>query len=275
VCAQTLIASSSTPSSATAFGAKDDGRSSLLRENPQPDVYAGRMQVAAGESYPMRAFSTVGIAVKVGVGGIGFDVATPLAPKLNLRACASFFTYSLSNLSEDGFNIDGTIYLKSVNTSIDWFPFHGRSFHISPGVTLLNGDNFDGTATVLPGDTITLNDVDYTSSPTDPIIARFNTQNNRFGSRVAPSITVGFGNLVPRDRNKHWSVPFEIGFQYISALKVLLNLSGTACSTDGCGNVQTDPTTQANIQAQQNIINNDIHNLRFFPILSVGVGYRF
>ena len=119
-----------------------------------------------------------------------------------------------------------------------------------------------------------MNNQDYTSSPTDPLIATFSSQNNRFGNRVAPSITAGFGNLIPRS-GRHWSVPFEIGMQYISAPKIGLALTGTGCSTDGCQSVNTDAGTQANVQGQQNIINGDIYNLRFYPIVSVGVGYKF
>jgi hypothetical protein len=33
--------------------------------------------------------------------------------------------------------------------------------------------------------------------------------------------------------------------------------------------------TQANIEAQQARINSDIYDLRFYPILSIGVGYKF
>lgn len=242
--------------------------STASAQDPQLD------QRVARTNDSIRPFSALGIGVKVGVGGIGFDVATPLASRLNLRAGGSFFTYNITNLSESGFNINGSVQLRSVNTSVDWFPF-GGSFRISPGVTLYNGDNFGGTATVPAGSSITLNDQSYTSSATNPLAATFTTPSGRFGNKVAPSITTGFGNLVPRRHGAHWSVPFEIGMQYISAPKILLGLTGTACSTDGCQNVQTDPTTQANIQAQQNTINSDIYDLRFFPILSIGLGYKF
>jgi len=237
------------------------------------DAGSGQAMPSRMERGSTRPFSALGVDVKVGVGGIGFDAATPLGYKFNLRGGAAFFNYSLSNLTEDGFNINGTIALKSITGSLDWFPF-GGSFRISPGVTIYNGNRFDGTASVPPGDTITLNDQDYTSSPTDPLIATFATQNNRFGSRVAPSITTGFGNLIPRGGG-HWSVPFEIGFQYISPPKITLALTGTACSTDGCQSVNSDPTTIANIQAQQAKINGDIYNLRFYPIFSIGLGYKF
>ncbi len=278
LCVLVLIVSPARAASALAVGGATDKPSSAISSSvdlpaaPEPRVGS----YAASETYAsrgMRPFSAVGIDVKVGVGGIGFDVATPLANRLNLRTGAAFFSYNLSNLVEDGFNINGNIRLRSVNTSVDIYPF-GGSFRISPGVTLYNGNNFSGNATVPGGNTITLNDTDYTSSPTDPLVATFTTPNNRFGNRVAPSITTGFGNLIPR-RGGHWSVPFEIGMQYIAPPKIVLGLTGTACSVDGCGNVQTDPMTQANVKAQQDIINGDIYNLRFFPILSIGLGYKF
>jgi hypothetical protein len=246
---------------------------SALPPDP-PLAFAGAGQAISNGPDHLRPFSAVGIAVKVGAAGLGAEAATPLAHKFNLRGGASFFNYNVNNLVEDGFNINGTIALKSVNTSLDWFPFGGK-FRVSPGVTIYNGNRFNGTATVPGGNTITLNDQDYTSSPTDPIIATFGTPNNRFGSRVAPSVTVGFGNLVPRNPGNHWSFPFEIGFQYIKPPVITLSLTGTACSTDGCQSVTSDPTTQANIEAQQAKINSDIYNLRFYPILSFGVGYKF
>ena len=221
----------------------------------------------------MRPFSAVGVAVKVGVAGLGFDAATPLAHKFNLRGGASFFNYTLNDVEDDGFDINGTIALKSITTSLDWFPFGGK-FRVSPGVTIYNGNRYNGTATVPGGNTITLNDQDYTSSPTNPVVATFGTPDNRFGSRVAPSLTVGFGNLVPRGEG-HWSFPFEIGFQYIKPPQITLSLTGTACGTDGCQNVSSDAMTQANIEAQQARINSDIYDLRFYPILSFGVGYKF
>jgi hypothetical protein len=33
--------------------------------------------------------------------------------------------------------------------------------------------------------------------------------------------------------------------------------------------------TQANVLGEQNSINSDIYNLRFYPIISVGMGYKF
>jgi hypothetical protein len=219
-----------------------------------------------------RPFSSVGAAVKLGVAGIGFDVATPLAKKLNLRGGASFFGYS-PNLTEDGINITGSLSFKSINTSVDYFPFHG-SFHLSPGVILYNGNHIAANAAVPGTQSFTLNDTTYYSSTADPVHGIFNVQ---LGNKVAPSFTIGWGNLIPRNGG-HWSVPFEIGFEYISQPKLTLDLQGSTCTNSnntGCSPIASNPTTQANVTAEQNNLQSDISGLQVYPILSIGVGYKF
>ena len=83
--------------------------------------------------------------------------------------------------------------------------------------------------------------------------------------------------MVPRS-GKHFSVPFEIGFQYIGPPLVTINLAGTACSlgpTTGCASIATDPIAQANLRQEQTDLNNDISPLRFYPIVSLGFAYKF
>ena len=80
--------------------------------------------------------------------------------------------------------------------------------------------------------------------------------------------------MIPRS-GRHWSVPFEIGFEYIGAPQIALNLTGTACSSEGCAPVQSEPDTRANIQQEQNQLNSDIAPLRFYPIAPLGISYKF
>ncbi|WP_049789371.1 hypothetical protein [Granulicella tundricola] len=93
-----------------------------------------------------RPFSSLAVAVKIGVAGIGFDVATPLSTRFNLRAGASFFGYQ-TNFTTDGIPIDGNLKLRNAAASVDWYPFHG-SFRISSGITLYNDNNIAATILV-------------------------------------------------------------------------------------------------------------------------------
>ena len=252
-------------------------------DNTDADTFAARRGAyLLGQAVPVsnrevstRPFSAVGIAVKVGIEGVGFDVATPLSTRTNLRAGASFFSYNPA-FSIDSIDTNGAIQLRKVSTLLDFFPF-GGSFRLSAGATLYNGNHLSASALVPGGQTFTLNDTDYVSSAQDPVHGAFDV---RFGNKVAPVFTLGFGNLVPRRAGKRFTVPFEFGFEYIAQPTIALTLAGTACDPTqppvvGCQSIATDPMTQANIAAEQKTLNSDISPLRFFPILSIGFGYKF
>jgi hypothetical protein len=231
------------------------------------------LQAQAISDKPIRPFRTYGIGFTAGTGGIGVQLATPLAQHFNLRASASYFSY-YGNFNSDGLELDGRIQLRQINTSVDWFPFH-NGFHISPGVTLDNRNDIHTLIHVPGGQSFDLGDDTYTSDYANPVngMASFS-----FGNKIAPSLTAGWGNLIPRN-GSHFSVPVEVGFQYIGTPLIAFNLQGSACDQSNppdCGPIE-DPTGMgpADIQAQTAKINNDIRPLRFFPILSVGFGYRF
>jgi hypothetical protein len=260
----------------------------LQAQGPQPFTYststpevqplstdssAGSVgQAEAASQGSMKPFSHVGVAVELGFLGIGGQIAVPLHARGNLRVAGDAFQYSYL-FTTDGFNINSKLNLSSVRLAYDFLPFKG-SFHISPTLMLYNGNNFGGAVTVASGTSVQINNVTYTSSASDPL--RGNPTFS-YSNKVAPGLTIGFGNLVPRQSNHHWSVPFEFGGVYTSQPKALLNLSGTACDQNGlnCQQVATSSSIQANIVAQQNTYQSDYSWLRFYPILQVGVGYKF
>lgn len=218
--------------------------------------------------------SAIAVQLKAGFAGAGIDVATPLAQRLNLRAGASFFQYS-GSYDIDGTHIDGEAKFRSATVQLDIFPF-GGGFRISPGVTVYNGNNLNAAASVAGNAEFDLGDDSFTSAPYDPVKG---TASMTFGNRTAPSLTIGWGNMIPRS-NRHLSFPFEIGVQYLGdAPQIHLDLHGTACGTTsagtGCEQVQTDPQIQQDIRDEENSINSTIRPLRFYPIISFGVAWAF
>jgi hypothetical protein len=103
----------------------------------------------------LQPFSIVGIGLYAGVGGLGFDVATPLSRKLNIRAGAEFFGYS-TTFQDQGANVAIDFRTQSGHASLDWFPLGGR-FRLSPLVVFANTNRVQATALVPAGSTITLN----------------------------------------------------------------------------------------------------------------------
>jgi hypothetical protein len=218
------------------------------------------------------AFSRVGIGVKVGILGAGVEVATPLSYHLNVRAGGNFMNYS-DSLTTDGITYNASLRFRSAEASVDWFPRAG-GFHISPGALLYNGNQITGAANVPGGSTFTLNGTTYTSSTTDPVTGNGGVTLNK----MAPKLTVGWGNLVPRGE-RHFTFPVELGFAYVGDPKVAVNLAGNACytyqGTPYCSDVATNAMIQSNLAAQVQKLNKDAADARFFPLLSLGFAYRF
>jgi hypothetical protein len=212
----------------------------------------------------------IGVGAKISLLGIGIEAATPLSSKLNLRGGFNFFNYS-RGLTNDGIHYDGTLDFRSGELHLDWFPF-GGGFHLSPGVLFYNGNKVTANASVPGGNTFTLNSTQYESDPTNPI-----TGNGSLTfPKAAPSILVGFGNMLPRS-GRHFSFNFEVGGEYVGSPTVTLGLQGNACDASGanCVNAASDSGVQANIQGQEKKINHDLAPFKFFPQISLGFGINF
>jgi len=226
------------------------------------------MSYAQGDS--PRPFSSVGIGIKASLLGAGAEVATPLSRRFNLRGGFNAFSY------DRGFNKDGVAYagqlsFRSGEAHLDWFPF-GRSFHLSPGVLVYNGNRINANASVAGGQSFTLNDTSYISDPADPVTGLGKV----IFKKAGPMLTAGWGNLLPRGR-KRFSIPFEFGAIYTGAPQAALSLAGSACDSSGvnCRSIATDPTILANVQDEQTKLNKDMAPFKFYPVISLGFGVKF
>jgi hypothetical protein len=220
-----------------------------------------------------RPFSELGFATRVGFAGAGFDIATPLARKFNLRAGTDFFNYDTS-FQEEGADVGINLHLRSSHVALDWFPFGGH-LRLSPQLVFGNNNRVLATAVIPSGSTVTLNGQDYISSYSDPLHG-----SGRIDFRkVAPGFSFGFGNVIPRDRS-HVSIPVEMGFYYVGQPRLQVAFTGSACDPNyppsvGCQSVDQDAGFQQNLTAFRERNDHNLSYASFFPILSVGVGYRF
>ena len=212
----------------------------------------------------------IGIGVKLSSLGVGFEAAVPVMSRANIRAGVNIFEYDRT-LSQDGVSYVGKLSFRSSEAYFDWFPF-GGSFHLSPGVMLYNGNKITANASVPPNQTFSFNGQDYSSDPNDPLRGDAKLD----FKRVAPAFLVGWGNLAPRGR-RHWSIPVEFGAIYQNVPRLLLNFSGSACDSGGvnCQPVASDPSFQSNLQAERDKLNHDLAPFKFYPVISIGFGYKF
>jgi hypothetical protein len=228
------------------------------------------LTVCSAQTESDKPFSRLGVAVKASSLGAGVEAATPLTPRSNLRAGFNMFSYD-RDFNKDGVSYAGQLRFRSVEAHYDWFPFSG-SFHLSPGVLVYNGNQISANASVPGGKTFTLNNTTYTSDPSDPI----NGAGKVDFVKAGPMLTVGFGNLLPRNHHP-FSVPVELGVIYTGAPRTTLNLGGSACDATGsiCSSTTAYPSFQANVQAEQDKLNKDMSAFKFYPVISAGFGFNF
>lgn len=213
----------------------------------------------------------VGAAAKISTLGGGAEVAVRVTHRTNLRAGFNVITYS-RGFDKDGISYNGQLDFKTFEAHYDIFPW-AKSFHISGGVLVYAVDPVTATARVPGNQSFSLGDATYISDPTNPVTGSGKIAFNR----AAPTVTFGFGNLVPRSASKHFSIPVEFGVAFQGAPKATLGLGGSVCDSTGlnCRLVASDPTAQSQIISEQNKLNDSMSFFKVYPILSVGIGYKF
>jgi hypothetical protein len=190
----------------------------------------------------------VGLFARVGTGGAGGGVAYGVTRTLNVRAEASYFSYSVSDVALDvdydaGVNADGTLLLGSLLA--DWHP-GGHAFRFTVGA-VYNGSSASGT--IVPREPIQVGSRSYQPTELGSVTGDLSP-----GLALAPYAGIGFGNMVTR----RFGFLFDLGVIYMGSPKV--DMSATGMLT---------PTAQ---EAQQ--IEENLGWVQWHPIASIGVSFR-
>jgi hypothetical protein len=200
--------------------------------------------------------------------GFGVQAAKPLPYRSDIRGGFNFYTYN-SDLTDDGINYAAEVGLKSVNIQFDKYLVAG--LFVSGGALVWNGNKADAKASVPGGKSFSLGTASYISDPALPVrgdsIVSFRS--------MAPLVSLGYGNLTSRG---HIAYTIEAGVAFHGTPQATLTMAGSACTPGPggllCQNVAT-PSIQNNVIAQQQKINDDISEFKYYPILQFSIGYKF
>jgi hypothetical protein len=214
----------------------------------------------------LRPFHSLAVGFRASTLGAGIEFATPVAGRINLRSGFNFFAFN-DLFSIDGVNYDARLHLKSSQITLDWFV---GKFHVSPGFLYLK-NGMSAPAFVGPGQTFVLGTQTFLNSVDDPVSG---SSSVIYPRTFAPLLLLGFGNLLPRG-GERLSLPVEFGVAYSGAPQISVALNGTACTTDGCVNFSQNADAQKFLKQEINILNEDLKHYPVFPIVSVGLAYRF
>jgi hypothetical protein len=253
-----------------------DLTSSSVTEESSTGEPANASGAAAGITLPpppkeprsTRSFRGFAFGIKATTLGAGAEIATPLTRSINLRSGINVFSFAYP-FTIDGVNYNSVFHYKSSQSTLDWFPLHGR-FHISPGI-LYSRNTLTANASVGPGQGFELGDQPFTNTVDDPLTG---TMSVVYPHKYSPLLLAGFGNILPRT-GRHLSMPIEFGVAYTGAPTINVNLNGTACTTEGCVSFANNAEAQASLKQEVQNLNEDLKRLPVYPILSLGFAYRF
>jgi hypothetical protein len=193
------------------------------------------------------------LGLKTGTLGIGGELTTNLASNVNLRGSIQWFALDFEAEFDD---VDYDVDVEFLNPLLlaDWYPFSG-GFRLSGGV-LFNGTDISLDAT--SSESIEIGGETYSPDEIGTLRGESDFED------IAPYIGIGFHN--PLSRDGHWGFTADIGVAFIGSPNVNLKVTGPFAD---------DPGLQADLAEEEAKIEDDLDKVRFFPVLSATLYYRF
>jgi len=194
------------------------------------------------------------IAVKAGTLGVGVEATTNIVPMfINARLQGNAFNYSTS-ITDTQVTYDGKLKLASVGLLADIYPFAGK-FRITGGA-YYNGNKLDVTGRPTAG-TFTFNGVTYPSAQVGTVTTTVNF--NKF----APYVGFGWGDAISSGSPIGFSL--ELGALYMGQPKTSVTATGIAGT----------PGLAADIAVEKKKLDASLSNMKWYPVASIGVNFRF
>lgn len=190
------------------------------------------------------------IAGKAGTLGLGGELATAITSDVNARFGLNALDYDFDEEFDD-VEYDVDLDFSSFSALLDWHVF-GGSFRVTGGLLSMDHElDLDGT----PTDNVEIGGTLY--SPSD--VGTLSGDAEIDG--VAPYIGIGWGN--PLDRSRRWGLYCDLGVAFADSPDVTLSATGTV------------PGLAADLAEEREEIEDDLEPFQFYPVISLGLFYRF
>ena len=217
------------------------------------------LAVLAGAASMSAAAADFGLSVEAGTTGLGIHAVVPVQKQLNARIGTSLLNYSFDG-STSNVDYDFKLKLKTLDALLDWYPADG-AFRFTGGV-VYNGNKITANGRPTAAGTYTLNGNTYTAASAGTLNGQVDFRN------FAPYLGIGWGNAVAGDK---------AGFGFNADLGVLFQGSPrTSLANNGCTAPAPVCTQLAADVAAENVrLRDEVKDFKAYPVLRVGVSYRF
>jgi hypothetical protein len=198
----------------------------------------------------------VGLGLKVGSTGIGVDVGFKLTDSITARVGYAGFNVQ-RDIDEQDIRYDAKLKWSNASGLLDWH-FLG-SLRLTGGIVHANNKvDLTGTPT---GGTFTINDQVYNASDVGSLNGK-----TRLGKSATPYLGIGYGNL----GTPGFTFYMDLGIMFQGAPTVSLNgTCGPSVPALQCAQFQAD------VAAEEQKLNEDLKDFKYYPVLNLGVAYTF
>lgn len=213
--------------------------------------------------------TNLSIATRVSTLGVGVELKYQFHEKFNGRFVVNEYDADY-NETNSGNQYNGDFNLSTYGLIADWHPT-GNGFRLSAGVY----SNSNGLIARTDGNMFTFDGQQYIGNARATVDFK----------SLAPYAGLGWSS----QKDNGWSFDFEIGalFQGDTELRASgnagpcnfsVNASGVA-TVGGVGACTTSGVTQAeftaDIEAEHRELEDDLNDLKVYPVVSIGIQYRF
>ena len=201
--------------------------------------------------------SAVGVNLKAGTAGTGFDLVVPISEGLNLRLGQSDYTVD-RDVTEKNVNYQTQLTLGGTNVLADWFPSTASRFRWTLGAYSPKHD-ITGQAKAGQSGTIEINNVAY------PAAALGTLDLSVQWGGTKPYLGLGFDGF----RRANGGLYFNVDAGVILAGAPKVSLKANCPSAEVCAAIESD------LRAEEAQLNEDFKKVKYLPVLQAGIGYRF
>jgi hypothetical protein len=214
-------------------------------------LLAGLALNGQAQAADLGAYGTAGT---VGVGG---GLAATFGSHFGARIGYTGYQHEDDEVEGSDLTLDGTAEIGGAHALLNWHPF-GGSFRMSAGAI----ENVSLSARVQPtGDIYVLNGATYSVNDIDEA-----TRTAKYDS-ISPYAGFGFGRSLSLDGR--FAFTADVGVVFTGSPTVELNATCRVPNAMLCSQIEDD------VVAEEAELQRDVDELKYWPVLSLGLSYRF
>lgn len=195
------------------------------------------------------------IGLKAGTLGPGLEGEHAFTDTISGRIGANYYNYTYSG-DESDVDYDIDLNLQSVSLLLDWHPFNG-SFRFSGGA-IFNNNSLEMDAKP-SNSTYEIGDFEYSTADIRNVEGKIDFNN------VAPYFGLGWDTSY--GKSNRFGFLFELGVLFQGKPKVDLDADIL--------NPAIEAQLNADLQKEEDDLQDALDNFKYYPVLALGLSYRF